>query len=370
LYAIAESPKQQGVIWTGSNDGQVNITRDGGKTWSNVTKNITGLPAWGTVMNVEPSNFDAGTAYIAVDLEQVGDYNAYVYETTDFGATWKALGGGVPKTMNSSAKCVREDPARKGMLYLGTNNALYVSWNDGGEWTRVRSNLPPAPVYWIEVEPRFHDLLIATHGRGIYDLDDVTPLRDWDKAQSDAVHLFPPRPTYRFRSIQTSRASEGGHVIGENPPYGADLNFSLKSAAPWTITIQDAENKTIRTLRGRGEAGINRVWWDLRYEGAQVPRMLTSPPDAPWLPVGPQGWRQLTTWGAGGGRGGETSGPRVAPGHFTVKLTVGEASQTAPIEILRDPNTLGTDADMKAQSAFLLQLQAEINDVGEMINHI
>jgi hypothetical protein len=287
LYALAESPKQQGLIWTGSNDGQVNVTKDGGSKWTNVTKNISGLPAWGTVMNVQPSHFDGGTAYIAVDLEQVGDYGTYVYKTANFGENWKLISGSVPKSVNSSAKCIMEDPVRKGMLYLGTNNGLYVSWDDGDHWTRLRNNLPPAPVYWIEIEPRFHDLLVGTHGRGIYDLDDITPLRDWDKAQSADAYLFPPRPAYRLRNVQTNRASEENRVLGENPPYGADINFYVqKPAEKYTLTISDASSNTIRTLTGKGEAGLNRVWWNLAYDDATAVHLLTPPPDAPWVPLG------------------------------------------------------------------------------------
>jgi photosystem II stability/assembly factor-like uncharacterized protein len=370
LYAIAESPRQQGVIWTGSNDGQVNVTRDAGKTWTNVTKNISGLPAWGTVMNVEPSHFDAGTAYIAVDLEQVGDYTTYVYKTTDFGASWKMISGTASKGVNSSAKCVREDPVRKGMLYLGTNNALYASWDDGGSWMRLRNNLPPAPVYWIEVEPRFHDLLVGTYGRGIYVLDDVTPLRDWD-ARGTSAHLFPPRATYRLRISGVTRPSEGGHVIGENPPYGADLNFTLPKASPWTIAITDSANKPVRTLRGKGEVGLNRVWWDLRYEGVPAIRLLTPPQDASWMQMPNEGWRPLIVWGAGGGeeRGG-LDGPRVPPGKYTLHFTAGGESQTATIDVLHDPGSLGSEADERAQITFLLQLRDELREVGEMIGHV
>jgi len=390
LYAIAESPKQAGVIWTGSNDGQVNITRDGGKNWTNVTKNIPGLPPWGTVMNVQPSNFEAGTAYIAVDLQQVGDYNAYVYKTADYGANWKPISASVPKSVNSNAKVVVEDPVRQGMLYLGTNNGLYLSWDDGSKWTRLRNNLPPAPVYWITIEPRFHDLLVATHGRGIYDLDDITPLRNWDKAAAADVQLFPARPAYRFRNTATARANEAGHVNGENPPYGADINFSLKAAAPWTVIILDAENKAVRTLRGRGVPGLNRIWWDLRHEGPDQVRLLTPPPDAPWVQNGPEGWRPLVAWGAGmggggavpageappgappaGGRGGGGgNGPRVVPGRYGVRLTVGEDSFTQPLEVLRDPDSLGSEADARAQTAFLLQMRDEITEAATLINHV
>jgi photosystem II stability/assembly factor-like uncharacterized protein len=380
LYAIAESPKQAGVIWTGSNDGQVNITKDGGKNWTNVTKNISGLPPWGTVMNVQPSHFEAGTAYVAVDLEQVGDYNTYVYKTTDFGASWKLISSSVPKSVNSSAKCVMEDPVRKGMLYLGTNNALYVTWDDGGQWTHLRNNLPPSPVYWVEVEPRFNDLLIATHGRGIYDLDDITPLRNWDKAENSDAYLFPIRSAYRFRTIATNRGHEEEHVLGENPPYGADINFYLKNAADkWAITISDAEGRSVRKLDGKGQAGLNRVWWNLAYDAPTAVHLLTPPPDAPWVQPGApsrfgrgnneaekEGWRPLVIWGVG-----ETGvGLRAAPGRYTVKLTVADKTFTQPLEVLRDPNSLGTDADVQSQVKFLLQVRSELTELGDMINHL
>jgi photosystem II stability/assembly factor-like uncharacterized protein len=380
LYAIAESPKQQGVIWTGSNDGQVNLTKDGGKNWTNVTKNIPNLPPWGTVMNVAPSHFEAGTAYIAVDLEQVGDYSTYVYKTANFGASWKLISGTVPKGVNSSAKCVTEDPAHKGMLYLGTNNALYVSWDDGEHWLHLRNNLPPAPVYWITVEPRFHDLVIATHGRGIYDLDDLTPLYDWDQAQSANAYLFPIRSAYRFRTIATNRGREAENVRGENPPYGADINFYLKKPIDkWTIAITDAEGNTVRKLDGKGQPGLNRVWWNLAYDAPTPVHLLTPPPDAPWVRPGDpsafghpdpkaeeEGWRPLVIWGVG-----ESGvGLRAAPGRYTVKLTTGEQSFTQPLEILRDPNSLGSDADLQTQVKFLLQVRSELGDLGDMINHL
>ncbi len=380
LYALAESPNQQGVIWTGSNDGQVNITTDGGTKWTNVTKNIPGLPPWGTVMNVQPSHFDGSAAYIAVDLEQVGDYGTYVYKTPNFGTNWKLISGSVPKSVNGSAKCIMEDPVRKGMLYLGTNNGLYVSWDDGDHWTRLRNNLPPAPVYWIEIEPRFHDLLVGTHGRGIYDLDDITPLRDWDKAQSGDAYLFPLRPTYRLRNIQTSRAAEEYRVLGENPPYGADINFYLaKPTEKYTVTISDASNNTVRTLTGKGEAGLNRVWWNLTFDDATAVHLLTPPPDALWVPLGAppsfgrtnpeakkQDWRPLVIWGVG-----ESGiGMRVAPGHYTVKLTVGDKSLTQQLDLLHDPGSLGSEADLEAQVKFLLQVRGELNDLADMINHL
>ena len=298
-------------------------------------------------MNVEPSPFDAGTAYIAVSLEQVGDFGSYVYKTSDFGATWKSIGGSVPKGMNASADCVREDPVRKGMLYLGTN-MQFTSVGMMAEAGPVCAAIASAPVYWLEIEPRFHDLVVATYGRGIYVLDDVTPLRDWEKASGTALYLFVPRQTYRLRTVQSMRQSEAVHVIGENPPYGADINFYLGDAGKdpagkdSTIEISDGQNKLIRTMKGKAHAGLNRVWWDLSYDGAHKAHLMVPPPDATWLKNGPEGWRPLAVWGDF--EQGGTSGPRVAPGHYTIKLTTGGYSSTAPIEVLRDPGSLGSEA--------------------------
>src|SRR5206468_1134799 len=149
IHAIAESPKQAGVIWVGTNDGLVQVTRDGGKTWTNVTKNLPNLPPWGTVGNVEPSRHDAGTAYVAIDFHQVNNRDPFVYKTNDFGATWKLITNGIPHSMLSYAHCVREDPVKRGLLYLGTENGVYVSFDDGENWQSLQNNLPHAPVYWL-----------------------------------------------------------------------------------------------------------------------------------------------------------------------------------------------------------------------------
>ena len=389
LFAIAESPKQKGLIWVGTNDGQVQITRDGGARWNNVTKNIPNLPAWGTVSNIEPSHFDAGTAYITVNFQQVGNYDPYVYKTADYGATWKLIVGGIPKSVSSFAHCVREDPERRGMLYLGTDNALYVSWNDGEQWTRVRSNLPPAPVYWLEIQPHFNDLVIATYGRGDYVLDDITPLRNWEKAQSAAAYLFPVRPAYRFRSRQDQRASDANSsVVGENPPYGADINFFLKTVPKQIeISILGPDNQVIRTIKplpkeeGVGDQfaemerqlagpdlkpqqGLNRVWWDLREKQLTPVQLRVSPPGEPWVKPGDKGYRPLIMWTSG------ALPPRVTPGNYTVKLTVDGQSFTQPLRVLPDPNSLGKEQDIAAENQFLHGLVGQLNQAAEMINNL
>ena len=368
IYSIAESPLKAGVIWVGTNDGQVSLTEDGGGHWTNVTKNIPNLPPFGTIWNIEPSPFDVGTAYITVNLEQMGDYNAYVYKTSDRGRSWQLISGGVPHSMNSSAHCVIEDPVRKGMLYLGTDNAVYVSWDDGAHWILLNNNLPPAPVYWLTIQKRFNDLVIATYGRGDYILDDVTPLRNFDKARdTNEAYLFPPRSAYRFREANASRMSEpGDRIIGQNPPYGADINFYLPRAGSATISVAGADGKTIRSLAIDGQPGVNRVWWDLRGEGGKMPHMLVPPPDAPWVQNGPEGYHILT----GIMIPNVVRGPVVLPGQYTVQLAAGGRTLTAPLTVLADPHSLGTPATLRAEHQFLTGVEGEIDDVAGMIERL
>jgi photosystem II stability/assembly factor-like uncharacterized protein len=367
VYSIALSPVKQGIIWAGTNDGQVSVTRDDGAHWTNVTRNIPNLPPMGTIWNIAPSPFDAGAAYITVNLEQMGDYNAYVYETNDYGASWRFISAGVPHSMNSSAHCVIEDPVRKGMLYLGTDNAVYVSWDDGGHWTNLNNNLPPAPVYWLTVQKRFNDLVMATYGRGDYILDDVTPLRDYDPAKHD-VQLFTPRPAYRFRQAGDARMSEpGARIAGQNPPYGADINFYLPAADPHvSISIVGPDGKTVRKLAANGRPGINRVWWDLRGENGRMPHMLVPPPDAPWVPNGPEGYHILT----GIMIPQEVRGPLVVPGTYTVVLAAGGPPLSAKLTVLADPHSLGTPASLRAEAEFQGALIGEIDEVSGMIEHL
>lgn len=367
LYEIVESPLKAGLIWTGSNDGQVNVTDDGGAHWTNVTKNVPDLPPWGTIANIEPSHFDASTAYLTVNRQQMGDYDAYVYRTADAGRSWRRISAGVPKSVDSPAHCVIEDPRRRGMLYLGTDNAIYVSWDDGDHWTELRTNLPPAPVYWLAIQRRFDDLAVATYGRGTWILDDVAPLRDWDKAESSDAHLFPPRPAYRFRQFNAARLTGAPrYAMGQNPPYGADINYALKQPAKKvTITILGPKGEAIRTLHQPGRPGINRVWWDLRYEPVHPVKLRTSPPGMPWVHVGPAGWRPLVVFIIS-----SYDGPRVAPGRYTVRLDVDGRQTSAPLEVLRDPHSLGTDQQIAAGTGFLLKVREETNEVADMINRI
>ncbi len=370
LYAIAESPVTAGVLWTGSTDGQVNISKDGGKSWANVTKNIPGMPPLGTIWSITPSKFDAGTSYVVDNLEQgAGDYNAYVYKTSDFGQTWKLITASIPKSVNSSAHTLVEDPIRKGMLFLGTDNFIYVTWDDGDHWTLLRNNMPPTPIYWLTIQEHYNDLVVATYGRGFWILDDITPLRNFDKASATDVTLFPPRASYRYRGFNnTKQADTYNRIVGENPPTGADINYYLKSPAKKVeISIVGSDGKTIRSLTGPAEPGINRIWWDLHYEAPVVVKLRNSPPGEPWVKTdsGPDhDWRPLVHWR------NYTNGPEVAPGVYTVKLNVDGKQSTQPLTILRDPKDLGTEQDIKANTDFLLQLRAELDEAGDTINRI
>jgi photosystem II stability/assembly factor-like uncharacterized protein len=369
LFAIAESTREAGLIWAGTNDGKVWVTRDNGANWTEVTDKLPGLPPAGTVSNIDPSTHDPATAYLTVDFHQMNNRDPFVYKTSDYGQTWKNISSNIPKSPLSYAHCVREDPARKGLLYVGTENALYVSFNDGEEWQPLQNNLPHAPVHWIEVQPHFKDLVVATYGRGFWILDDLTPLHQLDETTLGSdVHLFEPRSAYRFASISTPMSQPEDNAAGTNPPYGASINYYLKTEpdkeTAVTLEILNAQGETIRKLDGTKKTGINRVWWDLRHDGIKPPKLHTGAEGAPDIKPGPEG-RPLVTWAFGADRG-----PLVAPGRFTVKLTVGDKALQQPLEILKDPSTAGTVADIREQNQMALALLEDLETVAEMINEV
>lgn len=367
IFAIAESPKEAGVIWAGTNDGIVQITRDGGKTWTNVTRNIPNMLAWGTVSNIEASRFDAGTAYITVDGHQVNNRDPWVYKTTDYGRTWRLITNGIPHTMLSYAHCVREDPTRRGLLYLGTEGGLFVSYDDGANWQPLQNNLPRAPVYWITVQERFNDLVVGTYGRGFWILDDLTPIQQWNSAvQNSAAHLFAPRSAYRLRGFAVPYASTGDATVGQNPPGAVSISYYLKTAprSDPSIKIVDAQGQTMATLRGTRTAGMNRVWWNLRTDQSKQIRLRTSPAYAPDIRLNEEGWRPLPD--AGGGR----MTILVPPGTYTVKLTVDGQEFSQALTVLKDPNSAGSEADIQKQMALLWDLRKDIETVADMVNQI
>jgi photosystem II stability/assembly factor-like uncharacterized protein len=363
VMAIAESPREKGLIWVGTNDGQVQLTRDAGKTWTSVTKNIPALPPWGTVGNIEPSRYDAGAAYVTVDLHQVNNRDPFVYKTTDYGMTWKAITNGIPRSMLSYAHCLREDPVRRGLLYLGTENSVYVSFDDGENWQPLQTNLPHAPAYWLTIQEHFNDLVVATYGRGFWILDDLTPLQQLTPQLLSAdTHLFPPRAAYRFRDITPSYGPANDPTAGQDPPYGASINYYLKSvpSGDVTVTILDQKGQVVRTLNATKRAGLNRIAWDLRYGPTKEVRLRTSPLYAPDIRVGPEGWRP------GGGR----LTILAPPGNYTVKLASAGRELTQPLAVRKDPQSGGTEAEIQEQMKMLFDLRTDLESAADVINQI
>src|SRR6266480_8132534 len=234
LFALAESPVQAGVIWAGSNDGLVHVTRDGATTWTDVTGTLPKLAPWGKISNFEPSRFDAGTAYISVDLHELDDLDPYIFKTTDFGRSWKRISEGLPRSPLGFVHVVREDLERRGMLFAGTESGVYVTLDDGGHWAPLQANLPHAPISWITLQPHFHDLVVATYGRGIWILDDISPLEDpaltGAPALTGRAMLFAPRPAFRFRAQQGIASAPNSAVRVDSVPEGADLTYYLPAA--------------------------------------------------------------------------------------------------------------------------------------------
>ncbi len=368
VFSIAESRLKRGMIWAGTNDGLVQLTRDGGATWMNLTGNIHGLLDWGTISSIEPSRYDTGTAYLTVDGHQVGNFDPWIYRTTDYGATWTLITTGIPHSPLSFVHAVTEDPVRRGLLYAGTENGLYVSLDDGAHWQPLQNNLPHAPVYGITVQERFNDLVIATYGRGFWILDDVTPLRalSADVAARDAW-LFPPRAAYRFRDVAGPFEAADDPVAGTNPPYGASLTWWRRAASDSTrrdsqaIQILDAGGRLVRTLKQVPKTGMNRVWWDLRGEPTAQAKLRTSPPYAAWFTVKPEG-----TPAPGVGR----LSMLVAPGRYTVRLTADGQTLEQPLDVLQDPTTGASADDLRAQIAFEAPLAADIDSTVALINRL
>jgi len=364
VYAIAESAKQRGLIWVGTNDGLVQLTRDGGVTWTNLTRNLPNLPPWGSVRSIAPSRYDAATAYLTVDFHQMNNRDPFVYKTTDYGATWRAITNGIPRSNLSYAKVICEDPVRRGLLYLGTENAIYVSFDDGEQWLPLQNDLPHAPVSGIVVQGQFNDLVISTYGRGFYIMDDITPLRQLTPAVLAAdAHLFTLRPAYRFRPITAPSTTYDDPTVGENPRYGASINYYLKAPAstPPKITILNQQGDVVRTLTGTNAVGVNRIHWDLRDEPTTEVILRTSPMYAPHVVPGPSGRPAPGT--------GRLS-ILASPGTYTVKLSAGGTERTQLLTVLKDPNSGGTEADIAAQTVMLLALRRDLDSGADAVHRI
>ncbi|HVR07091.1 MAG TPA: sialidase, partial [Thermoanaerobaculia bacterium] len=372
VFAIAESRLEQGLIWAGTNDGQLQLTRDGGKSWTNVTANLHGLPAWGTVAAIEPSRYEAGAAYVVYDLHQVDNRDPFVFKTRDYGRTWKSIVNGIQRSPLSYGHALREDPARRGLLYLGTENGLYVSFDDGDRWQPLPAGLPHAPVYGIAVQERFGDLVLATYGRGFWILDDVTALRQFRGSAPAEAQLLPPRAAYRLRGVEAPFAAFYDPVAGFNPPDGVPIQYWLPSAVKGEknketgeqkdeieIKIEDAAGKVVRTFKGPAKAGLNRAWWNLAYDKTPEARLRTSPLGAKYIKVGVEGIpapgiQRLAV---------------LAPiGDYRVKIEAGGRELSQPLTVLKDPGAGGSDADVRAQGELVRDLLDDLKQAVEAVN--
>jgi photosystem II stability/assembly factor-like uncharacterized protein len=366
IFAVAESPITKGLIWVGTDDGLIQITRDGGKNWTNVTPKD--MPEWSRISQLEASPHDAASAYIAVDRHQSDELRPYIYKTNDYGSSWTKITNGIPD--GTFVRVVREDPKKRGLLYAGTETGIYVSFNDGADWRPLKLNLPTTPVHDLVVKD--NDLVLATHGRAFWILDDISPLRQFtDEVAKKDVHLYTPDPAYRIQAGAEGERHPSKRTA-ENPPVGTVIYYYLKDA-PKTgtetkVEILDASGKVIRKYSSletltldeplgpddkkpekeiKPEAGLNRFVWDLRYEEAhRVPGYYL--------------------WEYGGG----SHGPVAVPGHYQVRLTVGGESQTAPLDLKLDPRVHVSQADLDQQFNLLVQIHDRLNQTYDAVNQI
>jgi hypothetical protein len=242
---------------------------------------------------------------------------------------------------------------------------LYVSFDDGENWRSLQNNLPHAPVYWIAVQEHFNDLVLATYGRGFWILDDITPLQQMTSSAMDAeAYLFKPRPAYRFRSAAVPVSVTDDPTAGQNPPYGASIAYYFKTAPKGDVKvrIEDAKGQIVRTINGTKNAGLNRLYWDLRGEQTKEIRLRTSPAYAPEVRVGPEGWRPAPD--------GARISSLMPPGTYTVKLSGGGQELSQPLIVKKDPNSGGSEADIQAQTEMLLDLRKDIESAADMVNQI
>jgi photosystem II stability/assembly factor-like uncharacterized protein len=361
IFAIAESPLVRGHLWVGTDDGLLQVSSDDGGHWSNVTP--PDLPQWSTINMIELSHIADGTAYVAVDRHKLDDIHPYIFKTSDGGKSWTRLDAGLPD--GAFVHAVREDPAKRGLLYAATETGVFVSFDDGAHWQSLQLDLPQSPVHDLVVKD--NDLVVATHGRSFWILDDVTPLRQIAAGSSGPdIQLYTPEAAYRLYypdQVDTRRP------VGRNPPAGALIDYYLatKPAGEVTIDILDSGDKLVRhfSSRSAGRAeqppewpdqivptntlpaaqGMNRSVWNLRYDDpVQIP-------DAFYVGLAPRG-------------------PIALPDHYTVRLTVAGQSQNVPLELLRDPRVQGPEDGLRQKFALSIETWHDIDALHRAVNDI
>jgi hypothetical protein len=338
ITAIASSPLKLGLLWVGTDDGRVQVTRDGGGSWTSAEAHLhSPVHAW--VAQIRPSRFDPAAAFVVLDDHRRGDETPYVFRTDDFGATWKSL---ATPDLRGHALSLEQDPVDRDLLFLGTSRGLWVSLDGGRRWFNWRHGLPAAPVSDLAVHPRDHDLVIATFGRGLYILDDVRPLREISSAVlAEPLHLF-AIPDARQHWLRAGTAGHGADVFhGENRPYGALLTVSAAEGGTAEIHVADASGQLLRTFRWPLDPGVNRLTWGLERDAFKLsPPGAGRPPRPPYPP-----------------------GPEVPPGVYTVAVKLGEHETRQTVRVLPDPRSRNTEADWQARWAAVLHA-GHLQDVG------
>lgn len=360
IFALAESPLKRGVLWAGTDDGRVHVSPDDGGTWNEVTP--AGLKPWSTISMIDLSQHTEGVAYLAVDRHKLDDIAPYAYRTEDGGRSWKFIGGGLP--IGAVVHAVREDPVRRGLLFAATEQGVFVSFDDGGRWQKLQLNMPIAPVHDLQVKG--DDLVVATHGRSFWVLDDITPLRQVAAGAAPEVALYTPEKALRlyYPSDVDSR-----RPVGENPPAGAIIDYYLKSApqGELTVDILDADGQMVRHLssthtdkeeqppewpdrivpadKAPAKQGMNRLVWDLRMnDPVQIPGAFYE--------------------------GNTPQGPLVAPGAYQVRLTVNGVSRTAPLTVVADPRAAGSEAAIEAKTLLAISATHDIDQDHRAVNEM
>ncbi|HET7618108.1 MAG TPA: hypothetical protein VFK20_06325 [Vicinamibacterales bacterium] len=358
---MMESPVTPGLMLVGMDDGNVQMTTDGGASWTNISTRFPGLPDGAAPSRVVLSNFDARRMYATFDNHRKDDYAAYVYTSEDGGATWRAIASGLPPV---SVRTIAEDPRNPDLLFLGTENGVWYSLDRGQAWNRLKNNLPDVPVPDIAIQPRDHDLILGTHGRSIYIMN-IAPLEALDETtRAEAAHLFEPRPATSFNYLEHRDFLAQAEYVGANPPYGATLDYYIENAGPdVTLTVTGPDGDVVRELKGPGAAGIHRVIWDLRYPPPPfTPRPATPGIDSKARPSeatlarvpGDYGGGGDITGGESGGQPNLPTGPTVLPGRYTVTLKAGGATSRATLRVDLDPRVEITERDLLAQHRFLM----------------
>ncbi len=350
IFTLAESPMKAGIIWTGSDDGLIYLTRDNGKTWENVTPPKDVLPEWAQINSIEADRFNEGGLYVAATKYKSDDFHPYLLKTTDYGKTWEKITDGIPA--NHFTRVIREDPERKGLLYAGTEEGMYISFNDGEHWEPFQLNLPKVPIADLIIKN--NDLVVATQGRGFWILDDLNPLHQVSKkVQESNYWLYNPQPAYRMGGGSYGKSL----TAGQNAPNGTMLHYYFKSLPDSNsvkLKILDSAGKVIETFSPGAkkknrqmsfEKGLNTFVWNMYY------------PDAEKFPG-------LILWFGG------TRGPKAVPGKYKARLIVDKDSVTVPFEILKDPRSSATKEDMQAQFDFIKSIRDKLTEVHRGIKNI